>query len=60
MNHWKAELNSSVFRRVLNELSELDSRVGTPKQMPCLAAADLRRGIRRRYCPSDFRLRDGL
>ena len=27
MDHWKAELNSSVFRRVLNDLSELASRV---------------------------------
>ena len=27
MDHWKAELNSSVFRRVLNDLSESASRV---------------------------------
>ena len=27
MDHWKAELNSSVFRRVLNDPSESTSRV---------------------------------
>ena len=41
MDHWKAELNSSVFRRVLNDSSDLASRVfelrlfqivGAPKQ----------------------------
>ena len=69
MDHWKAELNSSVFRRVLNYSSELASRVfelrlfetvGAPKQKLRLAAADLRRGIRRRCCPSDLRFRDGV
>ena len=43
MDHWKAELNSSVFRRVLNDPSESASRVfefrlfqtvGAPKQKP--------------------------
>ena len=69
MDHWKVELNSSVFRRVLNDSSELASRVfglrlfqtvGAPKQKLRLAAADLRREIRRRCCPSDLRFRDGM
>ena len=69
VDHWKAELNSSVFRRVLNDPSESASRVfefrlcqtvGAPKQKLRLAAADLRRGIRRRCCPSDLRFRDGV
>ena len=69
MDHWKTELNSSVFRRVLNDSSESASRVfelrlfqtvGAPKQKLRLAAADLRRGIQRRCCPSDLRLRDGV
>ena len=51
MDHWKAELNSSVFRSVLNDSSEsastvfglrLFQTVGAPKQKLCLAAADLR------------------
>ena len=69
IGRWKAELNSSVFRRVLNDSSELVSRVlelrlfqtvGAPKQKLRLAAEDLRRGIRRRCCPSDLRFRDGV
>ena len=69
MDHWKAELSSSVFRRVLNDSSESASRVfelrlfqtvGAPKQKLRLAAADLRKGIRRRCCPSDLRFRDGV
>ena len=50
MDHWKAELNSSVFRHVLNDSSESASRVfelrlfqmdGASKQKLRLAAADL-------------------
>ena len=69
MDHWKAELNSSVFRRVLNDSRESASRVlelrlfqtvDAPKQKLRLAAADLRRGIRRRFCLSDLRFRDDV
>ena len=70
MVHWKAELKQfGPLGRVLNDSSELASRVfglrlfqtvGAPKQKLRLAAADRRRGIRRRCCPSDLRFRDGV
>ena len=67
--HWKAELNNSVLRRVLNVPMLVASRVddlrlfqmvGAAKQKLRLAAADFRKGIRRRCCPSDRRLREGM
>ena len=66
--HWKAERNSSILRRVLNVPILVASRVdelrlfqmvGAAKQKLHLAAADFRKGIRRRCCPSDLRLREG-
>ena len=55
--HWKAERNSSVFKRVLNAPIEAVSRVdelrlfqivGAAKQKLRLAAADFRNAIRRK------------
>ena len=67
--HWKAELYNSVLRCVLNvpilvaslvdELS-LFQMVDAAKQKLRLAAADFRKGIRRRCCPSDLRSREGV
>ena len=67
--HSKAERKNSVLRRVLNVPILVASRVdelrlfqtvGAAKAKLRLAAADFQKGIRKRCCPSDLRLREGM
>ena len=67
--HSKAELNNSVLKRVVNVPILVASRVdelrlfqmvGAAKQKLRLAAADFRKGIRKRCCLFGLKLREGM